>query len=109
MTGAWWPSTIAESLEAHMKVAIRRLGNSQGVIIPKPVLAQVGLVAEAEMRVEKGVIVLQKPASSPRTGWAEASKTTTPWSGRNSGTKPTRTSDGEARRGLAGEPRPHGR
>ncbi|MBK6981874.1 MAG: AbrB/MazE/SpoVT family DNA-binding domain-containing protein [Betaproteobacteria bacterium] len=57
-----------------MKVAIRRLGNSQGVIIPKPVLAQVGLVAEAEMRVEKGVIVLQKPASSPRTGWAEASK-----------------------------------
>ena len=57
-----------------MKVAIRRLGNSQGVIIPKPILAQVGLVAEAEMRVEKGVIVLERPAAAPRAGWAEASK-----------------------------------
>lgn len=57
-----------------MKVAIRRLGNSQGVIIPKPILAQVGLVAEAEMRVEKGAIVLEKPIETPRTGWAEASK-----------------------------------
>ncbi len=57
-----------------MKVVIRKLGNSQGVIIPKPVLAQVGLVAEAEMRVEKGVIVLEKPASAPRAGWADASK-----------------------------------
>ncbi len=56
-----------------MKVVIRKLGNSQGVIIPKPVLAQVGLVAEAEMRVEKGVIILEKPASAPRAGWAEAS------------------------------------
>ncbi len=37
-----------------MKVAIRRLGNSQGVIIPKPILAQVGLVAAAEMRVDFG-------------------------------------------------------
>jgi antitoxin MazE len=57
-----------------MKVAIRRLGNSQGVIIPKPILAQVGLVAEAEMRVEKGAIVLERPATAPRVGWAEASK-----------------------------------
>lgn len=57
-----------------MKVAIRRLGNSQGVIIPKPILAQVGLVAEAEMRVEKGAIILQKPEGAPRAGWAEASE-----------------------------------
>lgn len=57
-----------------MKVAIRRLGNSQGVIIPKPILAQVGLVSEAEMRVEKGAIVLEKPKSSPRSGWADASE-----------------------------------
>jgi len=57
-----------------MKVVIRRLGNSQGAIIPKPILAQVGLVAVAEMRVEKGAIVLERPADTPRTGWAEASK-----------------------------------
>ena len=57
-----------------MKVTIRKMGNSQGVIIPKPVLAQVGLVAEAEMKVENDVIVLRKPLSAPRAGWAEASR-----------------------------------
>jgi antitoxin MazE len=57
-----------------MKIAIRRMGNSQGVIIPKPVLAQAGLETEAEMTVEKGVIVLRKPASTARDGWAQASK-----------------------------------
>jgi antitoxin MazE len=61
-------------LEKIMKVVIRKMGNSHGVIIPKPVLAQAGLVSEAEMRVEKGAIVLEKPSSAPRTGWAEASK-----------------------------------
>ena len=57
-----------------MKIAIRRMGNSQGVIIPKPILAQVGLEGEAEMVVEKGAIVLRKPKSDARAGWAEASK-----------------------------------
>jgi antitoxin MazE len=57
-----------------MKIAIRRMGNSQGVIIPKPILAQVGLEAEAELVVEKGAIVLRKPTSGVRAGWAEASR-----------------------------------
>ncbi len=30
-----------------MEVAIRTLGNSQGVLIPKPILAQVGLEGSA--------------------------------------------------------------
>ena len=50
------------------------MGNSQGVIIPKPVLAQVGLESEAEMVVEKGAIVLRKPAAKVREGWAAASR-----------------------------------
>ena len=57
-----------------MKTAIRRMGNSQGVIIPKPVLAQVGLEDEAEMVVEKNCIVLRRPQTKPREGWAEASQ-----------------------------------
>jgi antitoxin MazE len=60
--------------EIVMKIAIRRMGNSQGVIIPKPILAQVGLEAEAELVVEKGAIVLRKPTSQVRAGWAEASR-----------------------------------
>lgn len=57
-----------------MKITIRKMGNSQGVIIPKPVLAQVGLDDEAEMSVERGAIVLRKPRRGVREGWAEASK-----------------------------------
>jgi antitoxin MazE len=57
-----------------MKAAIRKLGNSQGIIIPKPLLTQVGLEGEAELTVENDAIVLRKPASSPREGWAEASR-----------------------------------
>jgi|MudIll2142460700_1097286.scaffolds.fasta_scaffold1978995_2 antitoxin MazE len=57
-----------------MKTTIRRMGNSQGVIIPKPLLAQVGLVDEAELVVEKDSIVLRKPRRKVRAGWAEASQ-----------------------------------
>lgn len=56
-----------------MRTTLRKLGNSQGVIIPKPVLAEVGLTGEAEMRVENGAIVLRPARRTPREGWAEAS------------------------------------
>jgi antitoxin MazE len=50
--------------------------NSQGVVIPKPVLAQLGLDAKAgvEMTIEDGALVLRRPASPSRTGWAEAAR-----------------------------------
>ena len=57
-----------------MLTSLRRLGNSQGVIIPKPLLAQIGLDGEADMRVENGAIVLRPVERSPRQGWAEASR-----------------------------------
>jgi antitoxin MazE len=57
-----------------MLATIRRLGNSQGVLIPKPLLQQVGLVDQAEMRVEGDALVLRRPKAEPRTGWAEASR-----------------------------------
>ena len=55
-------------------VTIRQIGNSQGVVIPKPLLAQAGLSGEAEMTVEQGALVLRKPANAARTGWTEAAK-----------------------------------
>lgn len=58
-----------------MKTTIRRMGNSQGVLIPKPVLAQLGLENEVEMEVENDAIVLRRPRHKAREGWAEASKT----------------------------------
>jgi antitoxin MazE len=59
-----------------MHVTIRRIGNSQGVVIPKPVLTQLGLngEAEAEMTIEAGALVLRRPARRARAGWAEAAK-----------------------------------
>jgi antitoxin MazE len=57
-----------------MKTTIRRMGNSQGVLIPKPVLAQLGLENEVEMEVENDAIVLRRPRHTAREGWAEASK-----------------------------------
>ena len=57
-----------------MKTTIRRMGNSQGVIIPKPLLAQVGLSDEAELSVENNSIVLRKPTRAVRDGWAQASQ-----------------------------------
>jgi antitoxin MazE len=50
------------------------MGNSQGIIIPKPLLAQVGLEDEAEIAVEKNCIVLRRPQNKTREGWAEASR-----------------------------------
>jgi antitoxin MazE len=50
------------------------MGNSQGVLIPKPVLAQLGLENEVEMEVENDAIVLRRPRHKAREGWVEASK-----------------------------------
>ena len=59
-----------------MQVTIRTIGNSKGVVLPKPLLAQAGLDDDliAQMTVEDGAIVLRKAAPPLRTGWAEAAK-----------------------------------
>ncbi len=57
-----------------LPVTIRRIGNSMGIVIPKPVLAQIGLVEQAELTVERGAIVLRKPRKVARTGWSQAAK-----------------------------------
>ena len=67
-----WNNIVITMRAIH--VSIRQIGNSQGVVIPKPVLAQLGLDASAgvEMTIEDGALVLRRPASPARTGWAEA-------------------------------------
>jgi antitoxin MazE len=61
-------------MEAGMLAKIRRLRNSQGILISKPLLQQIGLVDHVEMRVEGDALVLRKPKAAPRSGWAEASR-----------------------------------
>ncbi len=54
-----------------MEVAIRKMGNSQGVLIPKPILAQVGLETTADLQVRDGVIEIRAVRRNPREGWAD--------------------------------------
>jgi antitoxin MazE len=57
-----------------MQVAIRKMGNSQGVLIPKPVLQQLGLADTADMQVKDGVIEIRPIKRNPREGWAQDSQ-----------------------------------
>lgn len=57
-----------------MKAALRKIGNSQGVIIPKALIAQFGFEGEVEMTVTPEGIVLAKPKEQARAGWATASQ-----------------------------------
>ena len=59
-----------------MKTAIRRMGNSHGVIIPKVMLSEIGANADdpVDIKVRKGRIVIEPLKRETRAGWAEASK-----------------------------------
>ena len=54
-----------------MKAHLVRIGNSQGVRIPKPLLEQTGLQDEVEIEVKDDHLVI-RAVSHPRAGWAEA-------------------------------------
>ena len=54
-----------------MQVAIRKMGNSHGVLIPKPLLLEAGLSKTAELTLNKGVIEIRPSKPHPRAGWAE--------------------------------------
>ncbi|MFM2427135.1 MAG: hypothetical protein RL707_961 [Pseudomonadota bacterium] len=57
-----------------MHIAIRPFGNSRGIVIPKPLLTQLGLEDEAEVSIENDALVIRKPAQAARAGWGEAAK-----------------------------------
>ena len=57
----------------NMRTTIRRLGNSQGVSIPRSILDEAGFAIDSpvEMTVDGSSIVLRKIAVHPREGWAD--------------------------------------
>lgn len=54
-----------------MKTRLIKIGNSQGIRIPKAIIDQVGLGDALEMRVHRGTLVIEC-RKRPRAGWAEA-------------------------------------
>ncbi len=57
-----------------MKARIVRIGNSQGIRIPKPLLEQTGLGTVVELEVQGEQIII-RPADRPREGWEAAFRT----------------------------------
>ena len=48
-----------------------RAGRCCGVLIPKPLLAHVGLEGTADLQVRDGVIEIRAIRRNPREGWAD--------------------------------------
>ena len=56
-----------------LKTRIIKIGNSQGIRIPKMLLDQVGLGEDVELEAQHDRIVI-RPARRPRDGWDEQFK-----------------------------------
>ncbi len=54
--------------------ALRKIGNSNGVLIPKTMLATCGITDEVEMEVLGDSIIIRSTKKHPRDGWDEAFK-----------------------------------
>lgn len=57
-----------------MKAHIVRIGNSQGLRLPKLVLEQTGLSGEVELEVDGNCLIIRSPKRT-RAGWSEAFQT----------------------------------
>lgn len=57
-----------------MQTAIKKIGNSAGIVLPKPILAHLRVTAGdmIELDLEDGRVVISPAPSHPRQGWAEA-------------------------------------
>ena len=56
-----------------MRARVVKIGNSQGIRIPKTLLEQTGIMDDVELDIEKDKIVI-RPISNPRLGWESAFK-----------------------------------
>ncbi|MGB2605431.1 MAG: AbrB/MazE/SpoVT family DNA-binding domain-containing protein [Candidatus Sulfotelmatobacter sp.] len=54
-----------------MRLELTRIGNSRGIRIPKPLIAQCGLGDVVELRITPAGLVIA-PHRAPRNGWKEA-------------------------------------
>ncbi|HEY9085079.1 MAG TPA: AbrB/MazE/SpoVT family DNA-binding domain-containing protein [Candidatus Tyrphobacter sp.] len=52
-----------------MKASLQRIGNSLGVVIPKPLLRQLGIERAVEIQLVDDHLEVRKLASHPREGW----------------------------------------
>ena len=61
---------------ALLQSTLRKMGNSTGLILPKPILDQLGLSSgtKVELRIENGEIIARPAKRKVREGWEEAAR-----------------------------------
>jgi antitoxin MazE len=52
-----------------MKTAIRKIGNSKGVLIPAPLIAACNIQDEVIMHVENNRLIIEAANTAPRKNW----------------------------------------
>jgi antitoxin MazE len=59
-----------------MRTALRKMGNSSGIIIPKGMLREIGAQVgeELDLKVEDGRLIAVPLRQVPRAGWAAAAR-----------------------------------
>ena len=57
-------------MQTAIKSRIVKIGNSQGIRIPKLLLDQLGFGTEVEIAVEQNTLII-RPLAHPRQGWEE--------------------------------------
>ena len=55
-----------------METKITKIGNSQGIIIPKAIMEQCGLTGKVNLEVKDNRLIVSQIADNPRQGWSEA-------------------------------------
>jgi antitoxin MazE len=55
-----------------MKTAIRKIGNSKGVLIPAPLIAACNIQDEVIMHVENNRLIIEASNAAPRKSWFES-------------------------------------
>lgn len=59
-----------------MRTALRKMGNSTGMIVPRALLGEIGVTTGAalELCVENGKLIATPVETVPRAGWSAAAK-----------------------------------
>jgi antitoxin MazE len=55
-----------------MVQVIRKIGNSQGILLPKAMLQQAGIEETVDVEITDGALILRAVKKHPREGWEDA-------------------------------------
>ena len=55
-----------------MRARVIKIGNSQGLRIPKPLLEQTGIMDDVEIEIEKNQLIIRPVKNARREGWDKA-------------------------------------